>query len=1256
MIVRIVTTVATVMLLTAGALPAEPVPAKSRTQNATTQPTGNPAASLSATAPAGPICVAILEPEVLADMPAEQRKALAGAIDTLLTESLAKQNGFVLVDRQALDKVLSEHKALAGGASDSLAGGRTTTRLTADQVAQPLRQFWSAGVLICSTIQQDGKDGGKLAIRIEAVAAQTGQKLAELMEPGTWRNGQWVGALAAGKSLATFCRDIRPQLARNAGLPLVEIAAGQLFSDLGRSQWMVDDLVDAIRVETGCDRHCVLLTPRHAASTKEERLLRLMGLTDRRWDDASARLAPAPNFRLECELHEQVTDGLAYDKTPLTLKLAWRTGTGGGNSTSLQGLAGQWDALRAKAMEWVRKGRGGLPAAPTADSEDAARQMAQQELALARSWQGVRFSDGGLEAQRRNRLVGHALRAAHLDPTNEEAAYEAAMNIDAPYAVAGLADSQQCQDRIIAECQRYLDRFGRQMKKDRRQEVVDRIAMAAFRCETIVSRRRGLALSSRQNQELYRYASLYLPAWLERDAAGAAGKRPSNPGFGNLWACSWMLRLDLIMNCPPDRLDEEYGRWRTFWKTRIENIRGEVPPWDVIEVFFQIRYKDWRKAREAYQRLAEKHDESFKQVWRYGNTPLLPHTLRAAGDPEWSTWRPDHAGGLARQVQQNDFEYAVNLFWPAFLDMGPSGPALPVSKMTLPRQAGEAVAWGAKPADILACIDKQVWIVSPGIDRSNAKEGQLWLFDSPPESPEARKPVGNEHWLGAKAVPANVLPREVPWPPCNGKAVRPAITCRQVLRRNGQVDLFLGTAANGIVRFTRTGNAWIGKWLTAREGLPVEAINSMCECELEGKKTLVAMGYDSRKEQAGPPGQRRFSGGDTVLWTIDPDGGTVKILFRGGYEQLKNAIKADPVRRAYYAIRLSSLMEGIDIEGVAARDVLEWQDSTVSVDGRTWRVDGGALTELSPKTLKPLGQTIGKTTQWPYLPGSDAKHMVVFFGSLFWKQAAMDATCDWPVTSSRLAASWQGRLVMILGSEFSENVVALYKPAPPGSNDWAARDQWAFYRAPERSTIRSLYTDAGGDLWLATTAGLLRLNAAQLPSLDACFKTVKSTRQWRDNWLGKQDNLWKRDAAFHVIHRQWSAAMDRIARREADEANWRMSDDLKKQDRLAIPLWRARVYAEEGKFDQAIEIYAAMAANRNATDAVRLLSRICQVLVLNQAQRWQDMVSTYEKTASEFPQISSSKVPIDALGSIVDQARRKIGARPAAPAAKKARP
>lgn len=1185
---------------------------------------------------AGPVCVAVIEPEVLADLPPAQRNALAAALDTLLSQSLARQQDFVPVDRQALDKVLAEKVARAAG----------FLKIAPGEVAAPLRPFWAAGVLVCPTIRQTAKEGGKPLVHVEAVAAQTGQLLAELFEPQTWKKGQWVGPLLPANALDAFWRDVRRGIAPSAGLPLVEIADGRLVSELNRGQWMVDDLADALRAETAADRRCTLLIARQPASTKEERLLRLMGLSARKAGDAAAGLAPAPRARLTFDLDEPIALGPAAEKTPLTLKLTWSAGAAKAVNWSGHGAAGQWDALRGKAIAWVRGRRAELGGGATAaDDEQSARQMAQQELDLVRRWQRLQFwtPDNHLEVQRCCRLVTHALRAAHLDPASEEAAYNVAMHIDALYPADGRDDCQPCQDRIIAECRRYLDRFDRRTREDRRQAIVDRMAMAALRCAAMVAPRRGLALSSRQNAELYRYASIYIPVWIERDAADAARAHCSNPGFGNLWASSWVLRLDLIMNCPADQLDAEHARWRKFWRDRLEKLGDDAPPWDLIEIFFQIRYKDWSEVRAAYQRLAGKYDESLRRIWYYGETPVLPHTLRAARDPQWSTWQPVFAEGLAREIRQQDFEFVMNLVWPPFLDAGPNGPSLPASKMVLPNQSAGDLPWGGIPERVLAVIDGQMWIASFKIDRANGPT-QLWLAGVPDEPAEARRPLGGDHWLGAKSVPVRISPQVVPWPAWNGRSVEPSLTCWLLSQRNGQVDLLLGTRAHGIARFTRKDGRWHGRWITTREGLPVKDIDAIAACRFDEKTLWVVFGSDAQKEHSFANGQK-YMAGDSLLWTIDPENGTVRILFRGLEHNLREALGAGPLRQAYYAIRLpAEVMALLDVEKTAAADATKfrWEELLVPAGRRLWRIKDSTLTELSAKTLKPIAATIGGTARWNYLPGLSQAESLMMFGSFSWGTGSMQATHDWPVNQPRIAIGWRDSIVMVLGGGLEDHLIAIYRPAPPGSADWAADDHWAFYAAPEKCGVLALYVDAQDSLWLATTVGLLRLNAAQLPSLETIWGSA-STEQYRQDWWKRTGCVWKREIAAKVARKQWEQALQGIARYAADEPNWALSDDLKKWERLAVPFWRARVYAEQpGMAGKAVEIYAALAANRQSPDAARLLARICQVLVLHQAQRWQDVVAVYDQATTEFPQLKAKRgEPSDTLAPLVEEARRK---------------
>ncbi len=222
-----------------------------------------------------PTCVAVLETEVLANLPAENGKTLAGVIDMILTESLARQEGMCMVDRQALDKLLAEKAAQMAG----LAGG--LAKVAPADVAERLRPFWAAGVLVCSRVEAaDPKQAaaGSVSISLEAVAAQTGQLLAELHFTANRESSGKVAPRPLEARLSQFWQAVRRNASRAKDLPLVEVPETQLISSLPRLQWMADDLADSLRAVASASRHANLLTSRHPASTREERLLRVMGL------------------------------------------------------------------------------------------------------------------------------------------------------------------------------------------------------------------------------------------------------------------------------------------------------------------------------------------------------------------------------------------------------------------------------------------------------------------------------------------------------------------------------------------------------------------------------------------------------------------------------------------------------------------------------------------------------------------------------------------------------------------------------------------------------------------------------------------------------------------------------------------------------------------------------------------------------------------------------------------------------------------
>jgi hypothetical protein len=120
------------------------------------------------TAPADKMCVALLAPECRASK-GQSNPPSAGWLDSLLAESLAGQRDLIAVDRQLLDKVLSE-KVL-----------RLADIAKADPDYPKLQPFLTAGILVCPTVYMDDfnkPDVYKLVV-VEAVLAQTGQVIAE---------------------------------------------------------------------------------------------------------------------------------------------------------------------------------------------------------------------------------------------------------------------------------------------------------------------------------------------------------------------------------------------------------------------------------------------------------------------------------------------------------------------------------------------------------------------------------------------------------------------------------------------------------------------------------------------------------------------------------------------------------------------------------------------------------------------------------------------------------------------------------------------------------------------------------------------------------------------------------------------------------------------------------------------------------------------------------------------------------------------
>ncbi|MBI5723402.1 MAG: hypothetical protein HZA50_05545 [Planctomycetes bacterium] len=262
-----------------------------------------------------------------------------------------------------------------------------------------------------------------------------------------------------------------------------------------------------------------------------------------------------------------------------------------------------------------------------------------------------------LPASVRLEILNHALRAAKLDPANEEANYLAAIHADAVWAPQEQLYPVACADLVLPACSLYVERFGSKVP-DHYDNILYRqfnVAVAAF-----------VKLHGWPNKDdilrppdarAYPYASKYVRALAE---FGYFGQINDRYHLGNAWeAFSYNLIGHVIPSCPDDKLDSEYAYWESFWrdyKNEIEHPK-ENPgprtecatrplPWGIIAAAFAARKKDAQGVRRGFQQAAMEIPKKDINVWGGDGfnqhfERLVPLYLKAAGDPDWETWLPE---------------------------------------------------------------------------------------------------------------------------------------------------------------------------------------------------------------------------------------------------------------------------------------------------------------------------------------------------------------------------------------------------------------------------------------------------------------------------------------------------------------------------------------------------------------------------------------------------------------------------------------
>src|SRR5690606_39829206 len=149
---------------------------------------------------------------------------------------------------------------------------------------------------------------------------------------------------------------------------------------------------------------------------------------------------------------------------PVHITLVLRSQTDELARAQLSGTAGTMDTLLAEAVAWAQRHITLLrphDALPADQAEQHAQREAVRELAAARALEAIQYDESHpIELARRVRVAQHAMRAAHLDPASEPAAWLSVRYLPAIYQQRGHYKTLACKQVLLMEYQRYIQRFA----------------------------------------------------------------------------------------------------------------------------------------------------------------------------------------------------------------------------------------------------------------------------------------------------------------------------------------------------------------------------------------------------------------------------------------------------------------------------------------------------------------------------------------------------------------------------------------------------------------------------------------------------------------------------------------------------------------------------------------------------------------------------------------------------------------------------
>ena len=778
-------------------------------------------------------------------------------------------------------------------------------------------------------------------------------------------------------------------------------------------------------------------------------------------------------------------------------------------------------------------------------------------------------------------------------------------------------------DEKIAAGEKFLQETNKGPAADKvRQEI----SAIAFQRLTDL-RRGGDWISLKPDPDICRYAKVVLLSF-EDDIA--------SKNEGNLWVDANLIGQAIMGHSPDETLEADRALWQKKWKA-VEQMQGDPPPWEYIELGYHIRKKDVQAMRDSLTLLAKRYPRHHANVWwgtkDYEGQPAwkvrLTRWLKMVDDPEWKTWEPPFP------VRETSFGWDVNEYRYFMRRFNPDMPEVWDHETAKPLKADKIVLESERLKTIhdryggvrpLVTAGGFMWMCHPFPGEEIAKPNQLML--APMEK------------LLAEGSEFTVALESVPWPEYEVKEGEkdegPIVRCWLATEEQGTPTVWIGTKQYGLARFDLVDGKWNSQWCQTGEerGLDIMLVRT---CLHNGKPKLLVL---SRT-----PGFIATKGSVVTLWAFDPEDGKISLLFSAPKDRLHTGwFSSETVPRFMQLVAVWKDGSKVPVSqfsraafpelDVAEITTLEHMPQVFALseekeNAQVWGVSADGVTpfdaQMKPGLKPDYGPLRGDSFYFSSgtrgqvgVPGSNYGYDFEARRRLFY--IPYDSTWRLLRTPTLNPLCFTSDPKLLWGScgerfKWGRVLLTAYKPAVEGPVE--ENDRWY---GPWRAefSIRSMDL-IDGYMWLVSSGGNFhRFRPEETLRAAEEAKDFHTTAQWREQYYERVGSTWRDAVRMYLITKEYDKALSEIAhaRREQPAEPAANADEL--------DFWEALATAEKGELDAAEKLYAELAADSSAQPFVRGMALFSLANVRYSKKKWDALDQTLDQIVRLFPSLNAS--------------------------------